>query len=361
MVILMNFFQKVKRKLKKGFSISALGLKFTFRVEKSGKPMLNATKQSQNSWQQPDNFKNDFRFNMFVEHALDVNVKKTIISQVYYKNIGRYPNIDDPKTLSEKVLWLKLYYEDPLITGACDKVKGKKYVDNVLGEGYTVPVIKEYKSVHDINLDELPEKFALKVNWATGCNYIVTDKKTIDMDKLRYTLDQWTLPWFSSYYGTFNKGYQTVKPIIFAEEYLDLKNNTTEYKVFCFNGRAEFTLIELDYFGGKPARAYYDRDWNKVPWQFTNRYKNKEANVTLGEMPAEYPEMLRLAEKLAEPFPYIRVDFYCIEGKLYVGELTFYSGGGLTVLEPEVYDKSFGEKLDITDAMKRTERKLRES
>ncbi len=294
-----------------------------------------------------DTFSNDFRFNMFVEHALDDNVKRTIIAQTFYKNVGYYPNINHPRTFSEKVLWLKLYYHNPDIRLACDKALGKQYIDSILGPGYTVPIIRIYDSVEDIRLDDLPDRFVLKVNWATGCNIIVKDKSKADINKIKCDLDRWTLPWKSSYYGTFNAGYRDVKPVIFAEEYLDIPHNTTEYKVFCTYGKVLFTLIEKDYFGETPERAYYDRNGNEVPWQFGNIKK-----VSLEKMPNQYPEMIRLAETISSPFPYLRVDFYDIEGRLYIGELTFYSGGGFSNLKPRKWDEFLGKKLDISQAMK---------
>lgn len=336
----MILWEKLKKKLKAGIHIPLFGYQMHLNISKS------RDKHQVNSPTQLDTFENDFQFNMFVEHALDVSVKRTIISQIFYRTIGYYPNIDEPKTFSEKVLWLKLYYEDPLIEKACDKALGKEYIDSVLGPGYTVPIIKIFDSVHDINLDELPDRFVFKVNWATGCNIIVKNKDRINIEKTRAILDRWTLPWKCSYYGSFNVGYRNVKPIIFAEEYLDISNNSTEFKVFCFNGRAEFVLLELDYFGKQPRRAYYDRDWNEVPWRF-----GKIQTASVPEKPAEYDEIIRLAEKVAEPFPYIRVDFYDIEGKLYIGELTFYSGGGFSYLNPPEYDKLLGDKLDISIAM----------
>lgn len=364
----MSLWQRIKGKLKRGFTIRLFGLSFYFCVSRNSlknegakqnvlavtdtvpKPTHKIEKPKQNSPTLTDTFKNDFQFNMFVEHALDINVKKTIISQLFYRNVGYYPNIDNPKTFAEKVLWLKLYYEDPKIEKACDKVLGKEYIDSVLGEGYTVPILKVFDSVHDIKLDELPNRFALKVNWATGCNIIVKDKSKLDMNNIRAQLDRWTLPWKCSYYGSFNAGYKNVKATIYAEQYLDIPNNSTEYKVFCFNGKAEFVLLELDYFGKEPARAYYDRDFKEVPWQF-----GKIKKVKVEQKPQEYDEMIRLAEKLAEPFPYIRVDFYDINGKLYIGELTFYSGGGLSPLLPSKYDAILGKKLDLTEAMKKVE------
>lgn len=312
-------------------------------------PETNMTKKivstvlATNSPQQNDIFKNDFQFNMFVESNLDMEVKRNIIAQLFYKNVGYYPNINNPKTFSEKALWLKLYYDNPLITQCCDKVGVKKYIDEKLGLGYTVPIIKEYADVFDINLDELPNKFALKVNWATGCNIIVTDKNDINIDTVRATLDRWTLPWKTSYYGSFNRGYKDVKAIIFAEEYLDIPKNSTEYKVFCFNGKVRFTLVEMDYFGKKPKRGYYDRNGEELPFKIGNIEKGQWDKI-----PPEYGEIIRIAEILSEPFPYVRVDFYSINEKLYVGELTFYSGGGFSKIYPSEWDHVFGEELDIS-------------
>lgn len=340
----MSIWQRLKERIKKGFVIRLFGIELHFFAKKGGKKSRKEVPR--HSPQQDDTFSNDFRFNMFVETNLDMDVKRNIIAQTFYKNVGYYPNINHPTTFSEKVLWLKLYYGDPRITAACDKVGGKAYVDRVLGHGYTVPIIKTYRSVFDIDLDELPQRFALKVNWATGCNIIVRDKNTVDLDQTRATLDRWMLPWKCSYYGTFNRGYQSVKPVIFAEEFLDIPQNSTEYKVFCFNGRAKFTLLELGYFGSSPKRAYYDRDWNEVPYQFGGIPK-----VSVEKMPDVYPEIIRLAEILAQPFPYIRVDFYDVQGKIYVGELTFYSGGGFSSVQPKDWDYRLGEELDISSAM----------
>lgn len=296
-------------------------------------------------------FVNDIKFNFASYDNLDMDTKKIMVSQMFYWKIGYYPNIDNPKTFSEKVLWLKLYYEDPRITICGDKYKAKAYIDNILGPGHTVPIIKKYDSVCDIDLDELPERFVLKVNWCTGYNIIVTDKNRIDLEEVKAKLDMWRLPWKSSYYGSFNWGYKNMSPIVFAEEYLNIADNSTEYKFFCFNGKVNFVLVELDYFGKSPMRGYYDREWNELPFQLEKI--KKTSNV---KKPDTYEKMVELAEKLAEPFPYVRIDFYDIEGKLYVGEMTFYSGGGFTKVIPQNWDNILGEQLDIKEAM--SKRKL---
>lgn len=214
-----SLFKKLKRRIKKGINFKIGQYEFIFKGKKiEGKPSVIP---SMNSPTQNDFFENNFQFNMFVESNLDIEVKRKIIAQQFYLNRGYYPNIMNPKTFSEKVLWLKLFYYDPRIEKACDKYYEKEYVESVLGPGYTVPIIKKYDDVFDIKLEELPNSFALKVNWATGCNIIVKDKSKVNIEEIRCDLDRWTFPWKSSYYGTFNRGYRDVKPIIFAEEYID--------------------------------------------------------------------------------------------------------------------------------------------
>ena len=309
-----------------------------------------AIRRGNHTSEKKDIYVNDIKYNFAVHPSLDEETKRIMVAQMFYWKIGYYPNIINPKTFSEKVLWLKLYYHDPRITICSDKYEGKKYIDNILGPGYTVPVIKKYENVCDIDFDELPEKFVLKVNWCTGYNIIVTDKRIVDVEEVKAKLEYCKLPWKASYYGSFNWGYKDMAPIAFAEEYLDIPGNTTEYKMFCFNGIVNFTLVEMDYFGKTPMRAFYDREWKELPFQF-ERIKR----ATDVEKPDTYEEMLRIAEKLAEPFPYVRVDFYDIKGKLYVGELTFYSGGGFTRIIPSKWDEILGEKLDISEAMKAME------
>lgn len=303
-------------------------------------------KRGGNVTEKKDIYVNDIKYNFSAYSSLDIETKRIMIAQMFYWKIGYYPNIENPKTFSEKVLWLKLYYEDPRITICSDKYEGKKYIDKILGPGYTVPVIKKYDNVCDIDFNQLPDKFVLKVNWCTGYNIIVTDKRIVDVEEAKAKLDYWKLPWKSSYYGSFNWGYGNMKPVVFAEEYLDIPQNTTEYKLFCFNGKVNFTLVEMDYFGKNPMRAFYNKKWEELPFQF-ERIKR----ATDVKKPGTYDEMVKIAEKLAEPFPYVRVDFYDINGKLYVGELTFYSGGGFTRIIPSKWDELLGEQLDISDAM----------
>lgn len=43
--------------------------------------------------------------------------------------------------------------------------------------------------------------------------------------------------------------------------------------------------------------------------------------------------MIVCAEKLAENIPFVRVDFYDVNGQVYFGEITFYPASGLGKLD----------------------------
>lgn len=57
--------------------------------------------------------------------------------------------------------------------------------------------------------------------------------------------------------------------------------------------------------------------------------------------------MKRLAAKLSAGHPHLRVDFYDINGKIYIGELTFYHWSGTTPFEPIEWDYKFGEWIQL--------------
>lgn len=284
------------------------------------------------------------RTNFFNDDKLSVIDKKRMIQARFYNEMGYYANIDAPQTLNEKIQWLKLYYDDPLMTIGCDKYKVKEYIAKTIGEEYVVKLLGAYDDADEIDFDKLPEKFALKVNDNTGYNIVVNNKAKLNIPVTRCRLNNWVHPWKNCYYASFYLAYKNVVPKIIAEEYLDIPNNSKEYKIFCFNGKADFALIELDYFGKNPKRAFYDRNFVETEFKI-----GKMPKASLSEKPANFDKMIELADKLCKPFPFVRVDFYDIAGKIYFGELTFYSGGGFSYIYPREWDKKLGDKLTLPE------------
>ncbi len=274
--------------------------------------------------------------------------KKIEILKEHFRNrVGYEMDYENPKTFNEKIMWLKLNYQDPLITKCCDKFAVKDYVKEVLGEGYYVPTIAQWEDPDDIDFDALPDQFVLKVNWSSGYNIIVSDKSKLDYAATRKQLKKWIQPDRNSYYQFFNWGYKHMKPVIYAEEYLEqIAGQVYDYKFFTFNGEVKALFVATDRTTDSPLNFdFFDRDYNHLPLTYGGTH---HANP-LPEKPKHYDEMIQLAEKLAKPFPFVRVDFFEVGDRILLGEMTFYSGGGLLPFEPLEWDYKFGEMITLPE------------
>lgn len=282
--------------------------------------------------------------NYFIAQTKNDELKKWYMRQLFYNNVHYFPNFDNPKTFNEKIHWMKLYYQNPLITKCCDKFAVKEYVSELLGKEYVVPTIAVWDNVNDIDFDSLPDKFVLKVNWASGYNIIVKDKSKLDINKTKAKISSWMQPFNNSYFVNFNWGYKNMKPVIYAEEYIgELEGDIPDYKFMCFNGDPKCLFVVSDR-RTKMSLNFYDLEWNLLP--FTRLYPNSKHPL---KKPKNFDKMVELAKELSKPFPFVRVDFYEIGDKVMLGEMTFYPGGGLEPFTPEEWDYKMGEYITIPE------------
>lgn len=283
------------------------------------------------------------------EGKLTDSKKKEILSEIFKRRLGYGISWKEPRTFNSKIMWLKLNYQNPLITRCSDKFAVKDYVDEVIGEGHVVSTIDWWTDPDDIDFEKLPDRFVLKVNWSSGFNIIVKDKSEIDEEKIRKQLRVWTRSSQNSYYQMFNWGYKYMSPVIYAEEYISEVGDSEQvfdYKFFCYDGVCKNMFITTDRFSNKTYN-WFDRDFNELPFTYGN------AGKTPGgvEKPKHYEEMVSYAEQLAKPFPFVRVDFYEIGDKVMVGEMTFYSGGGILQFKPRLWDIELGKLINLPDPM----------
>ena len=140
--------------------------------------------------------------------------------------------------------------------------------------------------------------------------------------------------------------YKSVKPRIIAEQYMEdaATAELRDYKFFCFNGevKALFIATERQKEGEEVKFDFFDADFNHLPV----RQGHPNAQIA-PEKPVTFAEMKRLATKLSEGIPHVRVDFYEVNGKIYFGELTFYHFGGAVPFEPSEWDKTFGDWITL--------------
>lgn len=77
---------------------------------------------------------------------------------------------------------------------------------------------------------------------------------------------------------------------------------------------------------------------------FSKKYPEESSPL---DKPQNFEEMLKIAENLSKPFPCVRVDLYNIEGKIYFGEMTFTSMGGMMIYFTDKFQNFAGDMIDL--------------
>ena len=250
----------------------------------------------------------------------------------------------NPKTFNEKLQWLKLYDRNPEYTKMVDKYDVKEYVSKIIGEEYVIPTIGVYEKFDNIDFAKLPNQFVMKCTHDSGGIIICKDKKKLDINLARKKINKSLRN--NYYYKHREWPYKNVKPRIIIEKYLDDGKNSqlNDYKIMCFNGKAKcsFVCSERDNKDLGLAVTFFDLDWNRMP--FERHYRSSDKVIL---KPKNYNKMIELSEKLSENIPFVRVDWYEINGKLYFGELTFFPGAGFEEFTPEEWDYKIGDMLEL--------------
>ncbi|MFC9597776.1 ATP-grasp fold amidoligase family protein [Peribacillus butanolivorans] len=262
----------------------------------------------------------------------------------YRMKMGRKLNLKNPQRWTEKLQWYKLYYRTPLMTQCADKHDVREYIkskglEDILNKLYAV-----YDSADQFILDSLPQKFVIKTTNGSGTNILCKRKSQLQLDKVKQSLNEWMSR--DNYSVGREWSYKGIVPRIIVEEYLEDKNNSfdgiNDYKFICFNGRAKYIVFDVDRHI-EHKRNIYDTDWNFI--DINTDYPNFGDCVS---RPEGLDEMLRVANILAADFPFVRVDLYWVNGKVYFGELTFYPWTGYVQFDPDEFDIILGEQFILS-------------
>lgn len=285
------------------------------------------------------------KLNFVIYPIINLLPSKLIIGIMYYLSTGRRPNLENPKRFTEKIQLYKLNYRNPLMTEAADKYMMREYIKS---KGYSNLLPKLYQVVDkfdEINFETLPNQFVIKLNNGTGTNIIVQDKRIENHKKMKREVKRW------KYVNTITVGrewaYKDIKKKIIVEEYLNpkdefqRKNGINDYKVMCFNGKAQIIWVDSGRFYNF-ERAFYDRDWNKL-----DVVSNRKSSSLEMLKPKELEKMIEISEKLSLDFPFVRVDFYLLNEKIYIGELTFYPWSGYVNFTPDEFDFDLGSLINM--------------
>jgi hypothetical protein len=264
------------------------------------------------------------------------------VKKEFKRRMGYKLDLKNPQSFSEKIQWLKLYYRNPILPKMVCKYESKKIVKDRVGKEYNMPTHSLYDRAQDIKLDLLPNKVALKVTHGSGKNIISLNKSELNEKEVQ-TFFKHAL---SKNYYLHSKewAYKDVKPRVIVEQLVLEGDNQLpkDYKIHCFAGQPKF--IEVDYQRYiNHTRAYYDEAWNKLDFSHGKKPIHKEKI----EKPESLGQMFEIAKKLSVGLPFLRVDFFYVNNKIYVGELTCYPGNGMEKFTDEKWDLKMGECLKL--------------
>lgn len=258
---------------------------------------------------------------------------------LFFITFGRIPDFDNPQTFNEYICARKVRRDEYDLWKYTDKYEVRKYVADTIGEEYLNQCYGVYDSFEQIDFDSLPDRFALKGTHGSGYNIIVSDKSKFHYKKAQKKFKKWLGQNF--YYLGREKNYYNIRPRIMCDRYLECETceGLPEMKVFCFAGKAKFISYNMA-VNGKFFSNIYDDRWNLLDMR--RGYDHFDADC----IPENHDEIIRIAEKLAEPFDFVRVDLYNINNKVVFSELTFHSGGGFVPFTPAYYDKEFAKYFE---------------
>lgn len=256
------------------------------------------------------------------------------VKLLFWCIFGYVPDLKHPKTFNEHICAEKYKDEKLEYWKYTDKYEARSYVKEIIGEEYLNEVLGIYDAFDEIDFSKLPDKFAMKGTHGSRYNILVTDKNKLNVEHARKRFNQWLKENF--YYKDREKNYKLIKPRIMVDRFLQPKNGEIEeFKLFCINGKVR--MITYNQGEGKNRKSdVYDENWNLLDVQLG--YKCFPAE----HLPENKALLVELAEKLAKPFKFVRVDLYNIDGKIYFSELTFHPGGGLVPFNPKEFDAKLG-------------------
>jgi hypothetical protein len=266
---------------------------------------------------------------------------RDFLEKLYKISFRKKPNIDNPKTFNEHILWMKLYYRNDIMHICSDKARLHEFVDSRGLSSYLPKNYGVFDEWKQIDFSNLPNEFVIKTNHDSGGVAIVRSKsdeaqiretkRIIDTHKkldFGHRFREW------SYYG--------IKPKIIIEELIKSEDACPkDYKFFCFDGEPKFLFVAANR-DVSVTFDFFDMEWRHLA--VTNSHPNSKKPLS---KPENFDEMVSIARTLSKGFPHVRIDLYSEFGKIYIGEMTFYHFGGNERFIPDSYDDLFGSYFSI--------------
>lgn len=277
-----------------------------------------------------------------IKHLRFIIPDKVYICWQYWLYNGVRLNLNNPQTFTEKIQWLKLYNRQPEYSMMVDKYEVKKYVGSIIGNEYIIPTYGVWDKFEDIDFDQLPEQFILKSTHSSHAAIICRNKKIFDKNKAGKIFRKHQK--LSPYIDFGEWAYKDVQPRIIAEKFMQNGDDKEliDFKFFCFNGEVKYCQV-IKNRSTDETIDFFDVNWKHLEFIGLNPLASNSTKDIYS--PLNLTEMLLIARTLSQNIPFVRIDLYEINGKIYFGEITFYPGGGLGYFSPVLWNKKIGDLI----------------
>lgn len=282
--------------------------------------------------------------------ALDEKDYPKYLSQAYYIKFAKKLNLRSPKTLNEKIQWLKLYDNLPIKTQLTDKILVRDWIENRIGSEYLKPILQIASYYEEIDFSKLPENIIIKCNHGCKWHFIIKSKNKFLADERLYNfakqqIDGWLSQTFFGW-SDFETQYKNIKPQLFVEQYF--ADNIIQIQIWCFNGVARIIQkIWNKYSNGNifAEVSTFDENYNFIDLNFT------QANLVKTEIDEIVKKAVELSMTLSSEFKFVRVDWMVAADKLYFEEMTFTPFSGFIQIskEHQYWQKKLGKMLKLKE------------
>lgn len=267
----------------------------------------------------------------------------------YWILLKRLPDLNNPTRFSEWTQVYKMRYRNPLMLDCVDKYAVREIVKGRIGKEYLTKLYQVCKLPDELRFEKLPDSFVIKTtSGGNGDNVlIVRDKSKIDINEAKAKIKRWLSKNYSDTSREWAYAKVAKNPLIIVEEYLENnpKDGLDDYKFLCYNGKFRYLWVDKGRYSIH-RRGFWNENLEFIP----NTKSDHLTFETDPGLPSNIDEMIKVAEKLAEGFPFVRVDFYDVAGRIVFGEMTFYPWSGYIRFTPDSFDAELGAHFpEISD------------
>ncbi len=263
----------------------------------------------------------------------------------YLKHI----NWQEPVWFDEKINYLKChnYLHNQQVVMCADKYRVREYIKSKGLESILSKIYSHADNVYDLNIDNLPDRFAIKRNNDAGGVVVISGKNDLrKLEKKLQWLDKTTIRNYGVKKAEYH--YQYIEPHYYIEEYLGTSDGKYpyDYKFFCMNGVPTACLICIGRENEKEIlRFMVDMEFRLLDIMIGEKEITKEECERY--KPSVWEKLKDCARTLAEGFPFVRIDLYDVDGRIVFGEMTFTPMCGINYYFSEYGQVYLGSLLEL--------------